>query len=145
MEAGYVPVTVSEQQPNLSEKDYNVWLFVERMYTEVLDRTPDMNGIRDWVALLKAGTWTGAKVASGFILSEEFLAKPMTNEAYVKIMYSAFFGREADPNGLAFWVECLETDYTREYIFAGFANSTEFGTLCSMYGITQGSANVPER
>jgi len=145
VKAGSVPITVSEQQPNLTEEEYNTWLFVERMYTEVLTRIPDVQEIKDWVGYLQDGSYTGAELASGFILSNEFQAKPMTNEAYVKIMYKAFFGREADPDGLAGWVNALDSaEYTKEFVFAGFANSGEFGTLCENYGIIQGEVEVPE-
>jgi len=145
VKAGSVPVTVSEQQPNLSEEEYNTWLFVERMYTEVLTRTPAVQEIKDWAGYLQDGSYTGAEVASGFILSNEFQTKPMTNEAYVKIMYKAFFGREADPDGLAGWVNALDSaEYSKEFVFAGFANSGEFGTLCENYGIIQGEVNIPE-
>jgi len=143
--AGSVPITVSEQQPNLSEEEYNTWLFVERMYTEVLTRTPAVQEIKDWAGYLQDGSLTGAEVASGFILSNEFQTKPMTNEAYVKIMYSAFFGREADPDGLAGWVNALDSsEYTREFVYEGFANSAEFGTLCENYGILQFALEIPQ-
>ena len=35
--------------------------------------------------------------------------------------------------------------YTKEFVFAGFANSVEFGVLCDSFGITQGSVEMPER
>jgi len=145
VEAGLIPVTVSEQQANLSDEDYNIWQFVERMYTEVLKRSADMVGIKGWVDVLKDGTWSGSEVASGFILSDEFQATEMTDEEYVRIMYKAFFGRAADDASLTIWVNGLETgEYTKEFIFAGFANSTEFGVLCDNYGITQGEVEIPE-
>jgi len=142
--AGLYPVTITEQQPNLSDEEYNTWLFVERLYTEVLGRTPDMTGIKEWADYLQAGTYTGAEVSKGFIMSTEFQNKAMTNEDYVKIMYKAFFGREADQVGLEGWVNALETNYTKEFVFAGFANSVEFGNLCKAYGIEQGEVEVPQ-
>jgi len=141
VEAGSVPVTISEQQPGLSEEEYNVWLFVERMYTEVLKRTPDMSGIQGWADLLKAGTWTGAEVAEGFIMSTEFQNQAVSDEEYVQIMYKTFFGREADPVGLEFWVTALETN-SKKYVFAGFANSAEFGALCERFDIERGTVAV---
>lgn len=74
-----------------------------------------------------------------------FQTKPMTNEAYVKIMYKAFFGRDADPAGLAGWVKALDSaEYTREFVYEGFANSAEFGTLCETYGILQFALEIPQ-
>lgn len=143
VERGSVPVTVSEMQPGLSEKEYHTWCFVERLYTEILKRTPDIQGIREWANYLQEGTYSGAEVASGFILSNEFLTKHMTNEEYVQILYRAFFGRQADPAGLEAWVNVLETGSAKEYVFAGFANSNEFGVLCDSYGIIQGNVEIP--
>ncbi len=134
---------LADCRTDLSEKDYKVWCFVERMYQEVLNRTADEPGVRDWVGRLKAGTNTGVQVAEGFLMSEEFLYRDMTNEEYVKIMYRAFFGRDADLDGLKTWTDALANGWTKQRVFAGFANSNEFGNLCQQAGITQGT--VPEQ
>ncbi len=131
---------LADRQTGLSEADYKVWCFVERMYMEVLNRTADEPGVRSWVGALQDGSMTGVQVADGFIMSEEFLAKNMTNEEYVRIMYRAFFGRDADPEGLATWTNALATGWTKQEVFAGFANSNEFGVLCEQAGIVQGVA-----
>lgn len=136
VEQGHKKLTVTDQQPIIGAVDYKVWLFVERLYTEVLERTPDLGGLQSWVNHLLLGTYTGVEVASGFILSDEFQAKDLTNEEYVQIMYRAFFGRGADPLGLEGWVKALENGYTKEDIFRGFAYSDEFAVLCENYGIT---------
>ncbi len=131
---------LADRQTGLSEADYKVWCFVERMYMEVLNRTADEPGVRSWVAVLLDGSYTGTQVAEGFIMSEEFLAKNMTNEEYVRIMYRAFFGRDADAEGLATWTNALATGWTKQEVFAGFANSNEFGVLCEQAGIVKGTA-----
>ncbi len=131
---------LADRQTGLSEADYKVWCFVERMYMEVLNRTADEPGVRSWVGALQDGSMTGVQVADGFIMSEEFLAKNMTNEEYVRIMYRAFFGRDADAEGLATWTNALATGWTKQDVFAGFANSNEFGVLCGQAGIVQGTA-----
>ena len=129
---------LADRQTGLSEADYKVWCFVERMYMEVLNRTADEPGVRSWVGALQDGSMTGVQVADGFIMSDEFLAKNMTNEEYVRIMYRAFFGRDADAEGLATWTNALATGWTKKEVFAGFANSNEFGVLCEEAGIIQG-------
>ncbi len=133
---------LADRQTGLSDADYKIWCFVERMYTEVLGRTADESGVRTWVGVLQDGSYTGVEVADGFLLSEEFLAKNMTDEEYVQIMYRAFFGRNADPEGLATWTGALATGWTKQRVFAGFANSNEFGVLCEQAGIVKGTAEV---
>jgi len=143
IDRGEVKLTLAEQTPGLSEKQFNVWQFVERFYQEVLGRTPDLGGLQDWANKLLDGTETGAKVAEGFILSEEFLKKNPSNEAFVKIMYRAFFNREADTEGLTSWLEKMASGESKQKIFAGFVNSEEFGALCEAYGIIQGNVGEP--
>ena len=93
-----------------------------------------------WVGVLQDGSYTGVKVADGFLMSDEFLGKNMTNEEYVQILYRAFFGRDADAEGLATWTGALENGWTKKRVFAGFANSAEFGVLCEQAGIVRGAA-----
>ena len=60
--------------------------FVSRLYTEVLNRTPDEAGLNAWCDGLLDGTLTGAEVAKGFIMSNEFLGKDMEHEEFVQII-----------------------------------------------------------
>lgn len=136
---GSIKLTIAEKTPNLSEQEFNVWQFVERLYSEVLNRIPDQSGMAGWVNVLISKEYTGAEVAEGFIMSDEFINKNMTNEQFVRILYKAFFNREADTTGLTAWTNGLGNGYTKRFVFAGFANSNEFGVLCDTYDITQGS------
>ncbi len=140
--SGVINLTLAERTPNLSEKDFNIWQFVERFYSEVMGRNPDQTGMDTWVGVLKSGEYTGVQVAEGFIISDEFLNKDMTNEEYVRIMYRAFFNRDADAVGLETWTGALDSGWTKRAVFAGFANSNEFSALCDAYGITQGSVEA---
>jgi len=144
IERGEVYLTLAEQTGGLSEQEFNVWQFVERFYMEVLGRVPDLDGLKGWANKLLDKTASGAEVAEGFIFSDEFVKKNPGNEDYVKIMYRAFFGREADTSGLASWMDRMANGETREQVFAGFVNSEEFGELCKAYGIEQGEVKVPE-
>lgn len=125
----------------LVDENHGAVEFINRMYEDILHRTPD-EGSRTWVNLLLNGTFTGAEVAKGFIMSEEFLNKDMSNEEFVRILYQAFFGREADTNGLTAWTDFLNNGYRKSYVFTGFANSEEFRTLCEEYGVDAGEVPV---
>ena len=118
--------------------------FVRRLYTNTLQREADPQGLSDWVNVLKSGRESGAQVAQGFISSEEFKARQLTDEAYVKILYETFMGRAADEQGLKAWVSVLDSGLSRMHVFKGFAESVEFGSLCGSYGITRGYASLTE-
>ncbi|MCD8069192.1 MAG: DUF4214 domain-containing protein, partial [Lachnospiraceae bacterium] len=112
--------------------------FVTRLYQVCLNRDPDDAGLADWVNRLATGQETGASAAYGFIFSTEFQNYNFCNTDYVKQLYRAFMGREYDDAGLADWVSRLETGTTREEVFNGFSQSTEFQNICNTYGITLG-------
>ncbi len=110
--------------------------FVARLYKVCLNRLPDQGGQAGWVQKLMSGEVTGTTCAYGFVFSEEFTNLNLDNSDFVKYMYKAFFGREADEEGLNYWVEQLNNGTaTREDIFAGFSGSAEFANLCAGYGI----------
>ena len=113
--------------------------FVTRLYEVCLDREPDASGLNNWVSQLTSGRSTGTQVAYGFVFSNEFKSKNYCNEDYVKQLYRAFLGREADSAGLADWVSKLKTGTTREEVFNGFAQSAEFKEICTNSGVKVGS------
>ena len=117
-----------------------IYSFVRRLYAVCLNRRPDDDGLYDWANKLYQGKVNGVTAAYGFIFSNEFKNKNLCNKDYVKYLYMAFLGRNADSEGLSTWVSALESGKTREEVFNGFALSSEFTQLCKDYGITRGPA-----
>lgn len=120
------------------EQTVQVNLFIDRMYTNVLQRTCDADGMTYWTESLLAQRLTGAGVAEGFIFSPEFKARNLCNEHYIKVLYNAFMGREYDEEGLNYWVGALQGGASRETAFNGYVSSREFTNICDSYGILRG-------
>ncbi len=119
----------------MSEKEYQVRAFVERMYTIVLGRAAEEQGLNDWATRLMAQEIDGATLVDMFVNSDEFINRNTSDEEYIKILYRAVLGREADADGLKMWKDMLADDWTRDYILEGLVLSTEFKTICDSYGI----------
>ncbi len=109
--------------------------FVSRFYQVVLGRPADTAGLDFWANSLKNGTKTGADVARGFILSQEFINQQLDNASYVNVLYSTFFDRNADPGGYSYWLGFLNAGIGREAVLNGFISSQEFFNLCESYSI----------
>lgn len=131
-----VTVSTKVTVPMTPEEQLNA--FVERMYTIVLGRDGDPAGMADWVDLLLDGKSDGAGIAHGFLQSDEFRNKNLANSDYVQTLYTTFFNRVPADSEVQFWADLLQQGKTREFVLAGFVNSTEFDTLCSNYGISVG-------
>jgi LCP family protein required for cell wall assembly len=113
-----------------------VQAFVTRFYVQCLNRQPDQAGLDEWVGRLLNGSKTGADVAHGFVFSEEFVSNNHGNEAFLTILYRAFFNREPDASGYNTWLGRIAGGMTREEVLDGFLKSQEFSQLCASYGIT---------
>ena len=131
---GYVDFTIEVTDP--------IGEFVSRLYTEVLGRTPDPNGLAQWSEVLKSGKEQGAKVAQGFIDSTEFKKRNLSDKDYVTVLYHTFFDREPDSAGLNAWIGVLNDGLSRLHVFKGFAESDEFTEICANYGIVRGNADL---
>ena len=114
--------------------------FVSRLYTQVLGRQPDASGLNDWTAVLRSGKEQGAKVAQGFVDSDEFKKRNVSDTEYITILYRTFLNREPDSEGLNAWQSVLDSGLSRMHVLKGFAESDEFTKICSSYGITRGNA-----
>jgi len=109
--------------------------FVERFYRLILGREADQEGLKYWVEQLQSGKLSGSDLANGFIHSTEFQNRNLDDTEYVKILYRAFFNREADSGGLEHWLYELSRGASRDYVLNGFLLSLEFDNLCQKFGI----------
>ena len=116
--------------------------FVERLYTVALGRASDPNGKAAWIAAIRGGE-SGAEAAKGFLFSDEFLNKNMSNADFVTILYKTFFDRQPDAAGHAAWVAALERGDSKQDVIMGFINSTEWANVCLRYGIISGGTGTP--
>jgi hypothetical protein len=103
-----------------------IGLFVERLYTLVLNRSSDPGGFQAWTTSLRSGRVTGAQAAHGFVFSNEMINRGLSNEHFVEILYLTLFGRTSDLGGKTHWLGRLNAGLPREDVFASFVNSNEF-------------------
>jgi hypothetical protein len=52
--------------------------------------------------------------------------------------------RASDSSGKSHWLELLSQGVSREYIFRGFAQSTEYTNICTSYGIERGNVSLSQ-
>lgn len=117
------------------DKNDNVTKFVVRCYRLCLGRDADESGLNGWCNAILTGQNTAKEAAAGFVFSDEFKKKNLSDTEYVKTLYRVFMDREADGAGLEAWVKVLKNGQTREHVFNGFADSNEFREICTRYGI----------
>ncbi|HOV40350.1 MAG TPA: DUF4214 domain-containing protein [Oscillospiraceae bacterium] len=118
--------------------------FVERLYKKALSRTPASSEVSYWAGQLTSGKSSGAQVAYGFVFSQEFLNRNLSNEAFIDTLYATMFDRSADSAGKSNWMGYLSNGLSRQYVFKGFVDSNEFKTLCSSFDITKGTISLTE-
>ena len=119
-------------------EDSGVGGFVNRCYQVALGREADPTGYADWTGQLSSGKADGSVVAFGFVYSDEYKNANKNNGDFVTDMYTLFLGRTPDEAGYKDWVGQLDSGADRMNIFYGFANSKEFYSICSSYGVTAG-------
>lgn len=142
--AGSARITATAQSGvsdtvNVQAREDKVRAFVKRMYTKALDREAEPTGLRDWTNRLKSQEVDGAGIAHGFICSQEFIGRNLSDNDYVDILYSTFFDRQADREGKTTWMRALASGESREHVLSGFVNSREFSGLCDRYNIARGT------
>lgn len=112
--------------------------YVERLYDLILERTSDADGKAFWINFMNRGG-TAAEVAQNFFESPEFQNKSLSTEEYVTILYRSVMGREADSEGLNYWVGRIGNGVSRRAVLAMFIDSDEFRGISSSFGVTSGN------
>ncbi|MBO7424641.1 MAG: DUF4214 domain-containing protein [Clostridiales bacterium] len=116
--------------------------FVSRLYTVVLGREAESEGLKYWSDLLNSKKTDGATTAKNFFDSAEFSSKSLSNEEYLAILYKTFFNREMDEGGRDYWLGELSSGTSSNTVLGGFINSNEWKEVCNSYGIAPGSVVI---
>ncbi len=138
--AKYAPYSIEAQAASESEKKTEA--FVERMYTLVLGRKPDPNGLKNWTSKLTSHTAKASDIVMGFFFSDEYKNKKKTSYEMVTDCYNAMLGRIPDSQGLKTWGARFDIGMTVESVCSGFIGSNEFKGLCKQYGIEPGTITM---
>lgn len=115
--------------------DNGISNFVLRMYTKCLGRAAEKEGASYWSQLLNNQAISGTQVANNFFTSTEFEAHQYSNSEYITRLYRTFFDREGDSSGMNYWTNMMSRGLSRRSVLLGFADSSEWRTICSNYGI----------
>ena len=112
--------------------------FIRQIYSVILEREPDEEGLKYWVNQLKLGE-SAADIVGEFFNSQEMKNKNLNDREYLGYAYRAILGREPDDAGLQYWLSELQQGATRRWLLSEFVVSTEFTRLCGNYGIVRGN------
>ncbi len=122
---------------NESDKNPQVTDFVNRLYAICMERGYDDEGEAFWCKALNDGSISGQQIVSFFFTSDEYKDLAKNDDAFINDLYLAFFNREADAEGYAFWADFLANGGDRAVAVDGFVYAEEFQALCVSYGVRQ--------
>ena len=134
------PTAPEYDDPVIEPDTHLTELFVDRLYTLVLCRTYDEDGLNYWTQELYQYKRTGGQVAMDFFMSPEMIDRKLSNETYVEILYATFFTRSAadDPSGYNYWLGQLNSGMSRQEVVQRFIDSQEWADTCNTFGILSG-------
>ncbi len=144
IESGSVNAPQPSAEPDADTPRGKIEAFVKRCYQLILNRQADDGGLKGWSDALESKQAAAARIIEGFVASQEYTNRKLSNEQSVDILYKTMLGREADAGGKAGWVDALGKGYTFQHIINGFCGSAEFTAICNEYGIEAGSVAIPQ-
>ena len=137
------PIVNTHTCTNTGETGVNA--FVNRIYVEGLNRTPDLEGLAHWRDAIINGTDTPAGVVEHFTQSDEFIQKHSNDDdvTFLETLYRTFFCRMPDQSGLDYWLSQLESGKSRDSVIQGFIHADEFKHLISSYNLDTNNTSTP--
>lgn len=99
---------------------------IVRFYGGFFGRDPDTSGLLYWIGQYRAGVPLSS-IASTFSRSREFQGRygPLTDSAFVDLVYDNVLHRAPDPDGKAYWMDRLAAGVGRGSVMANFTESAE--------------------
>ena len=115
-----------ELTDGLSLSDEWAGVVVDDLYQSALGRSADEEGREHWRGQIAAGVRV-EDIGTLFYGSAEYFERAGgTNERFIQSLYTELLGRDADPEGLNFWVGRLENEgWTPADVARGFYESIE--------------------
>jgi hypothetical protein len=107
---------------------------IARLYDATLNRLPDAAGLEKWTATLKSGK-SLLEISADFVGSPEFQQTygALDNTAFVTMLYNNVLDRSPDVEGLANWVNAVNSYMMRSEAVVGFSESEEHQSLRAAY------------
>src|SRR5665648_977828 len=94
-------------------------------YRTYLNRSPDSGGLAHWLQMMDQGM-TIQQMEAGFLASAEYyLRAGSTSSRWVQRLYLHVLGRSAGASEVNYWVQKLNSGWTKEGVAMGFLISTE--------------------
>ena len=109
--------------------------YVERIYEKALNRESDPSGIDYWSQEIANEAKDPVWVAELFIFSEEFENRKLNDKDYIKVLYRTFMGREADNDGMNYWLGRMKNGDSRKTVLEAFAGCKEFQDIIKGFGL----------
>lgn len=99
---------------------------IARLYDSILDKLPDIAGLRSYRNQMDAGT-TLLQVAQALMGQPEYQAVygGLGNQAFVEKMYQVILNRTGDSGGIASWTAQLDAGLSRAELLVNFSQSIE--------------------
>ncbi|WP_426571557.1 M6 family metalloprotease domain-containing protein [Aquihabitans sp. McL0605] len=101
---------------------------VARLYRAYFLRDPDPGGFSYWISKRRNGSSLNG-ISSTFAGSSEFKRAygPLSNHAFVALVYQNVLGRPGEASGVAYWTGQLDAHKkTRGQVMVGFSESSEY-------------------
>lgn len=121
----------AREGPGVDPSVFHPWTtsedFIERQYTDLLQRSAAAANIAYWGGLLDSGQRTPHGMMAYFLESDECDEKAQS----IVRLYRAFFRRDPDYAGLRYWMDKVKSGMTLNKVAENFVKVPEFG---AMYG-----------
>lgn len=118
--------------------------YLNGVYGKSLNRNPSSDEIKSYVTKLANKQMTGAELAESIVLGAEFQNFNVSNDSYVEIIYSDFYGRTPNSDELSSLLKKMQNGYTRKRILSDLLSSQEFKNLMQKYSIVPGSIKLTD-
>jgi len=103
--------------------------FVANVYTAVLGRVADHNGMTNWLDHISTGM-SSMDIVKHFLTSDEYINSPIfnvtSNNTIVDSLYQQMFSRTADTGGASYWGNQLQQGVSFEEVLTQLIYSQEY-------------------